>query len=636
MHEAVQKLMAGDDSAEKDIDKWDQTIRMHPDYAKEQEEKRVEWERENEAANQEALRKLRTFVPPDIFSSSVAKMVSEGVPRIVAQRIWKVKVLQWVRWHPDDVKKVHIADLQAKYSNQGLDVQEMRAIWAAIPQVFDLDSDGKKAQWRSFFSTKLRELTEKEAQGKLTRNELRAPAWKGLTEGPYDPRIPLKRKDLQKSTAFNPTEKPTAATILRSRSAAQQLGAAASPNLTGGEDRVTTTGNSCPSPAPPPPPPMGGPCTPTGRANIMRDISSLPGHGKKGGRRQKMNDRSHQAKDQVSDSGAPPPPPLPTPIAVNSSNRADRSRMGLMAEIQKSRCLSPTPQSSSKGRGPSSAKDRGDVQNALFSAIKARRIDDDSSPLSNDHSSSTAAVVDQGEAKNSLFAAIKARRMEPAPSSDDGSRAIGQGGAKNALLTAIKARRVDDDFTTTPSLSKCSDSITANESGAAQQQLAPFDETRARRMDSTASSQPLKVSNSGATIDERGTKSVLRDASTKAKVNFTLVPPPLPMNGKLTTPERGAGDGAANALFAAIKARRVDHPKSSESSTSTVSNSNGIVIDGSRATGRTSQNALFAAIRARRVDSPSQGLDHPIAKGSSKGVDGNNLLFEAIRARRVD
>ncbi len=304
-----------------------------------------------------------------------------------------------------------------------------------------------------------------------------------------------------------------------------------------------------------------------------------------------------------------------------------------MAEIQKSRCISPIPrsQSSSKGGGSSPATDRGNIQNALFSAINARRVDDDSSPSSNDRSSSSTAVVDQGEGKNALFAAIKARRVKPAPLSDDGSRAIGQGGAKNALLTATKARRVDD-FTTL-SLSKCSDSITANEGGAAQQ-LAPFDGTRARRMDSTASSQSLKVSNSAAAIDERGTKSALHDASTKTtnRVIFTPVPPPLPTNGQLSAPERGAGDGAANALFTAIKARRVDHSQSE--STSAVSNSNGVVIDGSRATGRTSQNALFAAIRARRVDSPSEGLD-PIAKGS-KGVDGNNLLFETIRARRVE
>jgi hypothetical protein len=103
--------------------------------------------------------------------------------------------------------QVHVADLQTTYSNQGLDVVEMRAIWAVMPagthsasytrfcialtqlaavnrlfilfsievvvdvprcasthatharpsapSEFDLDQDGKKAQWRLFFCQKL-------------------------------------------------------------------------------------------------------------------------------------------------------------------------------------------------------------------------------------------------------------------------------------------------------------------------------------------------------------------------------------------------------------------------------------------------------------------------------------------------
>ncbi len=651
MHEAVQKLMAGDDSAEKDIDKWDQTIRMHPDYAKEQEEKRVKWEKENAAANQEALRKLRTFVPPDIFSSSVAKMTSEGVPRIVAQRIWKVKVLHWVRWHPDDVKKVHIADLQAKYSNQGLDVQEMRAVWATIPEVFDLDSDGKKAQWQSFFSTKLRELTEKEAQGKLNRNELQAPAWKGLTEGPYDPNIVLNRKSLQKSTAFDPTEKPTAATILRDRSAAQHhLGAASPPNLTS-ENRDTDNDSSrCPSTGPPP----LNPCTPTGRANILRESSSLPGHGENGGGGQKQNmmigssSLLHETKNRVGcgNGGAPPPPPLPTAMAVNI-NGSDGARRGLMAKIQKSRGLSPTSrsQSSSQGGGCSSSAtttmDRGEAQNALFAVVRMRRGDPVPPPPSS-HPSSTA-VVDKEETKNALFATIKRRRVEHSHSSDGGSMADGQGGAKNALFAAIKARRIDDSSTLSPS--KCSDPIADNQGRNMVQQRAPFDGTRSSRMDSPAeSSQSLKVSHSGVIDDGRGKTSSKNNGDsstlytenmkkTNNRVNSTPIPPPLPTNGQLLPPaaERGGAEDGANALFSAIKARRADHPPSVLASA--VSSSNGVVIDGSRTSGRT-QNALFAAIRARRIDSPSS--QRPTAVKSSKDVDGKNLLFDAIKARRVE
>lgn len=239
MQEAVVKLMAGDEKAEKDIDKWDQTIRMHPDYAKEQEEKAKQWEKDNEPANQKALKTMRSLVPPDMHTSSISKMVDEGVPRLVAQRVWKFKVLQWVRWHPDDIKKIHIADLSAKYSNQGLDVLEMRAIWAVMPLEFDLDSDGKKGQWRVYFLQKLQELTGKEASGQLSKNDRRSPAYKGSEDMQiYDPEAPLEQKPLQKSTAFDPTEKP-AALIAEGRSPIRDMEKSLTSTISGGvEDGV--------------------------------------------------------------------------------------------------------------------------------------------------------------------------------------------------------------------------------------------------------------------------------------------------------------------------------------------------------------------------------------------------------------
>ena len=49
--------------------------------------------------------------------------------------------------HVDDIKKYHIADLQGKFGNQGLDIIEMRAVWKSIPMEFENDGDGKKAEW---------------------------------------------------------------------------------------------------------------------------------------------------------------------------------------------------------------------------------------------------------------------------------------------------------------------------------------------------------------------------------------------------------------------------------------------------------------------------------------------------------
>ena len=52
----------------------------------------------------------------------------------------------------------------------------MRALWAALPDGFDNDGDGKKAKWREDFRTKLMELCTKQASGRLGRSEARAAA----------------------------------------------------------------------------------------------------------------------------------------------------------------------------------------------------------------------------------------------------------------------------------------------------------------------------------------------------------------------------------------------------------------------------------------------------------------------------
>jgi hypothetical protein len=60
-----------------DIDRWDKTIRLHPDYAKEQEDRAKKWEADNLAANTDALRLLRALVPPHVGTSSVAEVCNQ-------------------------------------------------------------------------------------------------------------------------------------------------------------------------------------------------------------------------------------------------------------------------------------------------------------------------------------------------------------------------------------------------------------------------------------------------------------------------------------------------------------------------------------------------------------------------------
>ena len=47
------------------------------------------------------------------------------------------------------IAKTHIADLSNKYQVQGLDISELRAVYAALPAEFENDRNGAKAQWRA-------------------------------------------------------------------------------------------------------------------------------------------------------------------------------------------------------------------------------------------------------------------------------------------------------------------------------------------------------------------------------------------------------------------------------------------------------------------------------------------------------
>lgn len=94
LREAIDALMAGDDSAEMEqtLAKWDKYVTNHPDHIKEQEEEEQSWERENAARNAEALRLMRTFVPPDIFHAGLEGLRGRGLPPALAKRVFARKV----------------------------------------------------------------------------------------------------------------------------------------------------------------------------------------------------------------------------------------------------------------------------------------------------------------------------------------------------------------------------------------------------------------------------------------------------------------------------------------------------------------------------------------------------------------
>ena len=208
MQAAVERLMQGDLKAEKELEKLDKAMKLHPDYIKEEEEKAARWEAEQQPKWQEALKNMRGFIPPDIMNLSKRELIEKGVPKEIAARVFSKKVLWFVRKDPRDIAKTHQADLISNYTSQGLDIVEMRAVYAVLPEEFELDSD-EKVKWKHNFKQKMLELSTKEEGNRLMANEKRHNSYrKHMNVKPIFDATTVKVAATMACTAFEPTKKP--------------------------------------------------------------------------------------------------------------------------------------------------------------------------------------------------------------------------------------------------------------------------------------------------------------------------------------------------------------------------------------------------------------------------------------------
>jgi tetratricopeptide (TPR) repeat protein len=148
LQQSLVKLMEGDEEAAKDFDKWDQFVRNHPEFKQKEEMKKERWKVENTPVNVIASRWIKSMIPPDIILSCTLAMLETQLPKLLAKRIWSKKALWLTRVSPMKISRLHIADLQSKYSPQGLDEIELRAIYHALPLSFENDGKGEKMAWK--------------------------------------------------------------------------------------------------------------------------------------------------------------------------------------------------------------------------------------------------------------------------------------------------------------------------------------------------------------------------------------------------------------------------------------------------------------------------------------------------------
>jgi hypothetical protein len=137
------------------------------------EEEARQWRDRMDVFSLECLFTMRGFVPPHIFSASLASLKdTDGLSEPLAKRLLSKTCLWLVRMNPEDIQKLHDADLFNRFGQlvtttifisfhqpaqpyltlpytrfnpqgQGLDVVELTAVYACLPAKF-LDDPGDR------------------------------------------------------------------------------------------------------------------------------------------------------------------------------------------------------------------------------------------------------------------------------------------------------------------------------------------------------------------------------------------------------------------------------------------------------------------------------------------------------------
>lgn len=132
------------DNAEVEVERWQAVLDAHPDRKQEAADRAAAWRLAELPRCCDALQFMRTVVPTHHRTSSAApvdSLVQQGLLLDTARRVSRSPALALVVTHPDDISRMHIADLRRCVSG-GLSLLELRAVFAALPDIMINDSKG--------------------------------------------------------------------------------------------------------------------------------------------------------------------------------------------------------------------------------------------------------------------------------------------------------------------------------------------------------------------------------------------------------------------------------------------------------------------------------------------------------------
>ncbi|KAF0696009.1 Aste57867_13222 [Aphanomyces stellatus] len=194
----------------KQMEIWRTRREQAKEYPAEMRRLETEWKALHAAENQTCLERLCTLIPDNITAISVEQLLetakAAGVlyTRDLANYLKQNKLLQWIVTHEKDKCRENFitGDTAQCFTNfESYDVTEMRGLSLALPDAFEFDKDGRKAEWRLAFVAHLKILVQQQ------RGECVKAGWDPVKGTRGDVKLkPLTEKQLLNPMYRYPTE----------------------------------------------------------------------------------------------------------------------------------------------------------------------------------------------------------------------------------------------------------------------------------------------------------------------------------------------------------------------------------------------------------------------------------------------
>jgi hypothetical protein len=151
-------------------------------------EERASWRDSVYEFAEQCLERTRSFVPVNIFESSLDNLTALGLSSELAKRVLQRQCLWLTRMSKAEIASLHESDLVGRFNSsaQNMDIIETAAIYIALPETFNGDEVGRKAQWRDAVENSLRRMLQDNDNGELPDGRIRHPAYEGLQFGPIE------------------------------------------------------------------------------------------------------------------------------------------------------------------------------------------------------------------------------------------------------------------------------------------------------------------------------------------------------------------------------------------------------------------------------------------------------------------